>query len=70
MFFLQFLLDDRKIQIQNHISDQCIRMRIREAQKHMDPTDPDYIYTIPSVPGIKGQLRCQGTRVWPGVRVR
>jgi hypothetical protein len=28
MFFLVFLLDDR---------------RIREAQKHMDPTDPDRI---------------------------
>jgi hypothetical protein len=28
MFFLLFLLDDRRI-------------RIREAQKHMDPTDPD-----------------------------
>jgi hypothetical protein len=28
MFFLLFLLDDKRI-------------RIREAQKHMDPTDPD-----------------------------
>ncbi len=30
MFVLFFLLDDRRI-----------RVRIREAQKHMDPTDPD-----------------------------
>ncbi len=30
MFFLLFLLDNRRI-----------RIRIREAQKHMDPTDPD-----------------------------
>jgi hypothetical protein len=28
MFFILFLIDD-------------IRIRIREAQKHMDPTDPD-----------------------------
>ncbi len=33
MFFLLFLLDDRRIQIW-----------IREAQKHMDPTDPDPQY--------------------------
>jgi hypothetical protein len=32
MFFLLFLLDDRKIRIS--IFDQWIRMRIREAQKH------------------------------------
>jgi hypothetical protein len=30
MFFLLFLLNDRRIPI-----------RIRETQKHMDPTDPD-----------------------------
>jgi hypothetical protein len=35
MFFLLFLLDDRGIRIR--ISD----MRIREAQKQMDPMDPD-----------------------------
>jgi hypothetical protein len=29
MFFLLFLLDDRRI-------------RIREVQKHMDPTDPEH----------------------------
>ncbi len=39
MFFLLFLLDDRGIRIR--ISDYWIRMRIREAQKHMDPTDWD-----------------------------
>ncbi len=39
MFFLLFLLDDRRIRIRIHISDQWIR--IREAQKHMDPTDQD-----------------------------
>jgi hypothetical protein len=32
MFFLLFLLDDRRIRIQ---------MRIPDAQKHMDPTDPN-----------------------------
>jgi hypothetical protein len=37
MFFLVFLLDDRRIRIR--ISD--LWGRIREAQKHMDPTDPD-----------------------------
>jgi hypothetical protein len=41
MLFLLFLLDDGRIRIP--ISAQWIRMRIREAQKHMDPnpTDPD-----------------------------
>jgi hypothetical protein len=34
---LLFLLDDRKIRI--HLSDYWIR--IREALKYMDPTDPD-----------------------------
>jgi hypothetical protein len=38
---LLFLLDDRKIRIPIPIH---IRMRIREAQKHMDPTDPDPQY--------------------------
>jgi hypothetical protein len=37
MFFLLFLLNDRRIRIRNRISDTCIW--IREAQKHMDP-DP------------------------------
>ncbi len=37
MFFLLFLLDDRSIRIR--ASDKWIR--IREAQKHMDHTDPD-----------------------------
>jgi hypothetical protein len=36
-FFLLFLLDDRRIRI--HPSDYWIR--IREAQKHVDPVDPD-----------------------------
>jgi hypothetical protein len=35
--FLLFLLDDRRIRIR--ISYKWIRMRIREAQKYMDPTD-------------------------------
>ncbi len=39
MFFLLFLLDDRRIRI--CISDYWIRMRIWEAQKNMDPMDPD-----------------------------
>jgi hypothetical protein len=41
-FSLLFLLDDRRIRIR--ISDLWIRIWIREAQKHMDPTsvaDPD-----------------------------
>jgi hypothetical protein len=37
MLFLLILFDDRKIRIRN--SDLWIR--IREAQKHMNPTDPD-----------------------------
>jgi hypothetical protein len=43
MFFLLFLLDDRRIRIRIHVSDYWIRMRIREALKHMDldSTDPD-----------------------------
>ncbi len=45
MFFSLFLLDDRRIRIQIRTrirnSDQWIRMRIREAQKHMDSTDPE-----------------------------
>jgi hypothetical protein len=45
MFFLLFLLDDirirSRIQIRIRTSDSWIWMQIREAQKHMDPTDPD-----------------------------
>jgi hypothetical protein len=49
MFFLLFLLDDRRIriwiwiriQIRIRISDYWIRMRIQEAQKQMDSPDPD-----------------------------
>jgi hypothetical protein len=37
MFFLLFLLADRRIQIR--ISDKWIW--IREVRKHVDPTDPD-----------------------------
>jgi|688.fasta_scaffold2454835_1 hypothetical protein len=37
MFFLLFLLDDRRIRIL--ISDKWIW--IRDAQKNMDPSDPD-----------------------------
>jgi hypothetical protein len=33
------LLDDRRIWIRIHTSDY--RIRIQEAQKRMDPTDPD-----------------------------
>ncbi len=33
------MLDNRRIRIRP--SDQWIRIRIQEAQKHMDPTDPD-----------------------------
>jgi hypothetical protein len=41
MFFLLFLHDDRRIWIwiRIHTSDQWIR--ILEAQKHVDPVDPD-----------------------------
>jgi hypothetical protein len=39
------LYDDRRIRIRIqsriHTSDQWIRIRIREAQKHVDPVDPD-----------------------------
>jgi hypothetical protein len=46
-FFLRFLLDDGRIRILSWIQsrvltyDLQIRMRIREAKKHMDPTDLD-----------------------------
>jgi hypothetical protein len=39
MFFLILLLDDGRILI--NISDFWIRIQIREAQKHIDPMDPD-----------------------------
>jgi hypothetical protein len=40
MFFIIFLLDDRRIRIR--ISDLWIQwIRIREVHKHNDPTDPD-----------------------------
>ena len=45
MFFFLFLHDDRRIRsririrIRIHTSDWWIRMR--EAQKHVDPVDPD-----------------------------
>jgi hypothetical protein len=38
-FFLLFLLADRRIRIRIHTCDLWIR--IREAQKHVDPVDPD-----------------------------
>jgi hypothetical protein len=49
MFFLLFLHDDRRIRIQIrsriliriHTPDKGIWIRIREAQKHVDPVDPD-----------------------------
>jgi len=47
MFFLLFLHDDRRIRIRIHsririhTSDLSIRIQIREAQKHVDPVDPD-----------------------------
>jgi hypothetical protein len=46
-FFLLFLLSDRRIQIRIrsqiriHTSEWWIRIRIQEAQKHVDPVDPD-----------------------------
>jgi hypothetical protein len=42
-FFLLFLLEDRRIRNRSRIlsCDYRIQMRIREAQKHTDPTDPD-----------------------------
>jgi hypothetical protein len=39
MFFSLFLLADRRIRIRIRLCDYWIR--IREAQKHMDPMDPD-----------------------------
>jgi hypothetical protein len=38
-FFLLFLLGDRRLRI--HTFGQWIRIRIQEAQKHVDPVDPD-----------------------------
>jgi hypothetical protein len=42
--FLLLLLDDRRIRIRSRIdtSDQWIRIRVREAQKHVDPVDPEH----------------------------
>jgi hypothetical protein len=48
-FFLLYLLNDRRfrIRIQSririgiHTSDKWIQIRIQEAQKHVDPVDPD-----------------------------
>ena len=39
MFFLQFVIDYRRIRI--HTSDQWIRIRIQDSQKHVDPVDKD-----------------------------
>ena len=36
--FLTIFLADRRIRI--HTSDQWIRIRMREVQKHVDPVDP------------------------------
>ncbi len=43
VFFLLSLLNDRSIRsrIRIHTSDLWIRIRIQEAQKHVDPVDPD-----------------------------
>jgi hypothetical protein len=51
MFFLLFLLDDRRI---------WIRIRIRKAQKHIDPTDPDPQHWEKQKDSIK-RLNEQGT---------
>jgi hypothetical protein len=37
MFFLLFLVDDRRIRVRIHIFDLWIWMRIRESQKNLDP---------------------------------
>jgi hypothetical protein len=41
--FLTFMVSDKRIQIRIRIytSDWWIRIRIQEAQKHVDPVDPD-----------------------------
>jgi hypothetical protein len=41
MFFILFMLDERRIRIWIRISDLWIQIQIQEAQKHMAPTDPD-----------------------------
>jgi hypothetical protein len=45
MFFVLFLINDRRIRsrIRIHSSDLWIRIRIQESQKHVDPvnSDPD-----------------------------
>ncbi len=42
--FLLFLLDDRRIRIRISTSDQWIR--IWEAQKHVNPVDPEHWYPL------------------------
>ncbi len=46
MFFLLFLLDDGRIQIWT----LDFRIRIREAQKVTDPTDPEHLHTKSTKP--------------------
>ncbi len=65
-FFLLFLLDDRRIRIRIriHTSD----LWIREAQKHVDPVDPD-----PKSPWMPWRRRSWGrprTRWWEGCAPR
>jgi hypothetical protein len=40
-YFLLFLLNKIRLRIRIHTSDEWIGIRIEEAQKHVDPVDPD-----------------------------
>jgi hypothetical protein len=54
--FLTILLDNRRTRIS--ISDERIMIRIQEAQKHTDPTDPDPQHWFLLSPG--GTWHCGG----------
>jgi hypothetical protein len=44
MVFLTILLDDGRIRIRSQIRTKNLRIRIKEAQIHTDPTDPEHSY--------------------------
>ncbi len=41
MFFFLFIIGDIRIRSQIHTSDWWIQIQMQEAQKHVDPVDPD-----------------------------
>ncbi len=60
--FSLVLLDDRRIRIRVHTSEQWIR--IRETQKHVDPVDPDPEHWLLESPGAAAACRAQSGAYW------